>query len=140
MPVTAKLSRKFYDTLGDEVANELVDWLNAVDLSYRSEFRDLFETHFGRFEARLAQQTVELRAEFGAKLAALEGRMVRQFAEVRAEMDAKLAALEGRMVRQFADVDTRLASFEARLIRWMFTFWIGTVLTTVGAMIALRHL
>ncbi len=26
MPVTAKLSRKFYETFGDELANELVDW------------------------------------------------------------------------------------------------------------------
>lgn len=30
MPITAKLSRRFYETLGDEVANEMVDWLNAV--------------------------------------------------------------------------------------------------------------
>ena len=53
MPVTAKLSRKFYERLGDEVANELVDWLNAVDLSYRHEFRELFEAHFGRLEAEM---------------------------------------------------------------------------------------
>jgi len=26
MPVTAKLSKAFYDRLGEEVANELVDW------------------------------------------------------------------------------------------------------------------
>jgi len=37
MPVTAKLSRKFYDTFGDEIANELVEWFNAVDATYRSE-------------------------------------------------------------------------------------------------------
>jgi hypothetical protein len=53
MPVTAKLSRKFYDKLGDDVANELVDWLNTVDTSYRQEFKDLFEANFGRLEARM---------------------------------------------------------------------------------------
>lgn len=31
MPVTAKLSRRFYERLGDDLANELVDWFNAVD-------------------------------------------------------------------------------------------------------------
>lgn len=31
MPVTAKLSRQFYDKLGDEVANELVEWQNQVN-------------------------------------------------------------------------------------------------------------
>ena len=65
MPVTAKLSRKFYEKLGDEVTEELVNWLNAVDSSYREEFRQLFEAHFGRLEARLAQQAAELRAEMG---------------------------------------------------------------------------
>ena len=27
MPVTAKLSQLFYDRVGEQVANELVDWL-----------------------------------------------------------------------------------------------------------------
>jgi hypothetical protein len=36
VPITAKLSKKFYDQLGEEIANELVDWFNAVDLTYRS--------------------------------------------------------------------------------------------------------
>ena len=31
MPVTAKLSRAFYERLGDEIANELVNWL-AMDV------------------------------------------------------------------------------------------------------------
>ncbi len=26
MPVTAKLSRRFYEKFGDDIANELVDW------------------------------------------------------------------------------------------------------------------
>ena len=28
MPVTARLSRKFYETFGDQIANELVEWFN----------------------------------------------------------------------------------------------------------------
>ena len=66
MPVTAKLSRKFYERLGDDVANELVEWFNSVDTAYRQEFRDLFEAHFGRFEARLQQGMAELRREIEA--------------------------------------------------------------------------
>lgn len=88
MPVTAKLSRKFYDTFGDEVTNELVDWFNNVDATYRTELRELNELNFGRF-------------------------------------DAKLEALESRL-------EARMAAFEARLIKWMFLFWIGQAVTTVG--------
>jgi hypothetical protein len=68
MPVTAKLSKKLYDKLGHDVVDELVEWLNQVDAAYRSEFRDLFEAHFARFETKLEQRTGELRAEIaGAK-------------------------------------------------------------------------
>src|SRR5207247_5766670 len=32
MPVTARLSRQFYETFGDDLANELVEWINPVHL------------------------------------------------------------------------------------------------------------
>ena len=53
MPVTARLSRKFYDTFGEDVTNELVDWFNKVDATYRSELRDITEANVVRFDARL---------------------------------------------------------------------------------------
>ena len=53
MPVTAKLSRKFYDKLGDDIANELVEWFNAVDATYRSDFREMNELNFARFDAKV---------------------------------------------------------------------------------------
>ena len=33
MPVTARLSKQFYERLGDEATNELVNWLNDWTLS-----------------------------------------------------------------------------------------------------------
>jgi len=39
VPVTAKLSRKFYEKFCDDIANELVEWFNLVDATYRSELR-----------------------------------------------------------------------------------------------------
>src|SRR6478736_4345128 len=63
VPVTAKLSKRFYDVLGEDVANELVDWLNAVDATYRSELRELNELNFARFDAKLEQRLAELRTD-----------------------------------------------------------------------------
>ena len=63
MPVTAKLSKRFYEVLGEDVANELVDWFNAVDLTYRTELRELNELNFARFEAKLEQRMADLRTE-----------------------------------------------------------------------------
>jgi hypothetical protein len=77
VPVTAKLSKRFYDVLGEDVANELVDWFNAVDLTYRNDLRELNELNFARFDAKLEQRLAELRAEFRTELAALRTELVR---------------------------------------------------------------
>jgi hypothetical protein len=77
VPVTAKLSKRFYDVLGEEIANELVDWFNAVDLSYRTELREQNELNFTRFDAKLEQRLAEMRAELRTQLADLRTELVR---------------------------------------------------------------
>jgi len=76
MPVTAKLSRKFYERFGDDLTNELVEWFNQVDATYRSDLRDLNELNFARFDAKLEQRISELRGEIHAGLARLEGGLI----------------------------------------------------------------
>jgi hypothetical protein len=63
MPVTARLSRKFYETFGEDVTNELVDWFNTVDATYRADLRELADLQYTRFEARLEQRIAELRKD-----------------------------------------------------------------------------
>ncbi len=77
MPVTAKLSRKFYERFGDELTNELVEWFNRVDATYRSELRETNELNWARFEAKLVQGLAELRAEFHMLTSAMETRLIR---------------------------------------------------------------
>ncbi len=60
MPVTAVLSRKFYEKFGEDVTNELVNWFNTVDATYRAELRELNELNFARFDAKLGQRLAEL--------------------------------------------------------------------------------
>src|SRR5215211_4774711 len=78
VPVTAKLSRKFYEKLGDDVAGELVDWFNAVDATYKSELKETNELNWERFKATLHaeisslhEETSSLRAELRGEMAAL---------------------------------------------------------------------
>jgi hypothetical protein len=113
MPVTAKLSRRFYEVLGEDVANELVDWFNAVDLTYRADLRELNELNYARFDAKLEQRLAELRAELRQEIADLR-------AEIRTELR------------------TGLHGLRADLLRWMFGFWATTLLALAGLMIALR--
>ena len=79
--ITAKLSRKFYDTFGDDIANELVTWFNDVDTTYRADLRELNEVNFARFDAKLEQRMAELRSGVAERLAELESRLTwRMFA------------------------------------------------------------
>ena len=78
MPVTAKLSRRFYEKFGDDIANELVDWFNMVDATYRSELRELNELNYARFDAKLEQRIAELKAEFKTRIAELETRLTKR--------------------------------------------------------------
>jgi hypothetical protein len=114
MPVTARLSKRFYEVLGEDVANELVDWFNAVDLTYRTDLRQLNELNFARFDAKLEQRLAELRLELRQEIAELRG-------ELRTELR------------------TGLHGLRADLLRWMFGFWATTLLTLAGLIIALRN-
>ena len=82
MPVTARLSKRFYDALGEQVANELVDWFNSVDATYKSDLRELNELNFARFDAKLEQRIAETNARMDVGFA----RMDQRLADLRAEL------------------------------------------------------
>jgi len=116
MPITARLSRKFYEKFGDEVAGELVDLLNTVDAGYRADYRELLD-------ARLAQFAAELRGDMG---------MLRT--ELRGDMKALATELRSEMGRLRDEVTVRLKSQEVRLIRWMVGLWLSSMLALAAFM------
>ena len=121
MPVTARLSRKFYEQFGDDLTNELVDWLNQVDATYRAEFRELFEVHFGRFDAKLEQRVAQLDAKLEQRAGQLDAKIEQRFAEFDAKLEQRGAQLE-----------TKMEQMKSELLRWNFLFWIGTLGTVVA--------
>ncbi len=154
MPVTAKLSKKFYDTLGEDIANELVDWFNQVDTTYRSELRDLNELNFARFDAKLEQRIAEVRADIAvlhgwvesqvdalnrtvdAQVGLLNGKIDTQIDALSRKIDGQVDVLSGKIDTQAESLrdymDSRINSLGAELIKWMFLFWLGTVATMLG--------
>src|SRR5256885_11234527 len=108
MPVTAKLSRKFYEKFGDDAANELVDWFNMVDATYRGDLRELNELNYDRFDAKLEQRVAEL-----------DAKLEQGTAELRAEMHLGFASMEAK----FVAVDGKLAQIKTHLPKQMFGFW-----------------
>jgi len=125
MPITAKLSKEFYDKFGHAVVDELVNWFNQVDATYRSELRDLNEVNFARLDAKLEQRA----AQFEAKLEQRAGELGSEIAGLRADLQAGLARLEGGLVAS-------LGMAEGRLARLTLLLWIAT-LGTLTALLKL---
>jgi len=75
MPVTAKLSQKFYQRPGDDIATGLVEWFNSVDASYRSDVRAIADAQSARIDAQMGQMRAEMRAGFARVDERLDGRM-----------------------------------------------------------------
>jgi hypothetical protein len=100
MPLSARLSRKLYETFGDDAAHDMVDWMQQID-AQRSELRELNEANFARFAALLNEKFGELRGEFSSQSHRLEMR---------------IDQLEIKLEQRSAD-----------LIRWSFVFWVGAV-------------
>ena len=75
MPVTAKLSREFYEKFGEKIADELVNWFNQVDATYRSDLRELNDLNFARFDAKVAQRFAESEARVCKRFHEAEARV-----------------------------------------------------------------
>jgi archaellum component FlaC len=135
------LSKSFYDRFGDDVANELVEWFNSVDATYRSNLRELNESNFARFDAKLeglqiAHQFAKVDERFN-RIDEQFNRIDERFTKVDerfTKVDERLAAIDRRfdsiealLREQLVKIDGRLDRFEARMMRWMLTFWVGTL-------------
>jgi uncharacterized small protein (DUF1192 family) len=128
VPVTARLSKLFYERLGEQITNELVDWFNAVDATYRAELRELNEVNYARFDAKLEQRIAELRAEMLAAIADLRAETMGAIADLRAETMGAIGGLRGETMGAIGSLRAEMASLKAELIKWMFVFWAGTAL------------
>ena len=132
MPVTARLSKKFYDRFGEDVVAELVDWFNEVDATYKTNLRELNELNFGRFDAKLEQ-----------RLAESDARMVKALAESEARTAKALATFDHRFVELEARFDGTLNGLETRLraeivaAKWdvtklVFALWASLMIPIIG--------
>jgi hypothetical protein len=131
MPVTAKLSRNFYDRLGDDIANELVEWFNSVDATYKSDLREPNEINFARSDARLEQCLSELRADLRQEMAMLGSDLRQEMATLGSDLRREIAA-------QVSGVRHEMSRDRVTQMRWMIGLWaaqvtlfIGTVLTVM---------
>ena len=139
MPVTARLSKLLYDRLGDEVVDELVTWLNSVDSGYRTELRDLNDTNFARFDAKLEQRFAEHDARIDKRFTEFEVKVEQRFAEMEVKFEKRFAAVDVRLGALDAKIDRVAAELRETIerglkdhTRWMFVVWASLLIPIIG--------
>jgi hypothetical protein len=152
MPVTAKLSKQFYDRFGDQIANELVDWFNKVDDTYRTELRELNELNFTRFDAKLEQRIAEqgatLRSEIAelgvslsAEISGLDKSLRAEISGLDKSLHSEMAGLEKSLRTEIAETKVALhaaiADMRADLMRWLFGLWATQMVALTGVILAI---
>ena len=122
MPITAKFSKKFYDTLGHDIADEMVDWFNRADETYRTDLYRINDLNFDRFEAKVEQRFVEFEAKVDQRFAESDRKVDRRFAEFEAKVATKSDLRDlrdefmGALVSQRDEFVGRLASQRDELV------------------------
>jgi hypothetical protein len=135
MAVAVKLSRKLYETLGDEAAEAMVTWMESVERN-RAELREASDMVFARIDARFG----EMEARFGQMEARFQALLDRRIGALRDELRDEMHAGFGRLDARISGVEMKIDQRFADLLKWSFTFWIGSTLTLVGALVVLGRL
>ena len=136
MPL-ANLSERFYQKFGHELVEELVTWLNQMDTTYRTDLRELNELNYARFDAKLEQRAAELDAGINQVAARLDAKIDKVAATLGAKIDQAAATLDARLDQRSAELRAELHRTSASLFKWMFVFWVGTVVPLAGLIFAL---
>jgi hypothetical protein len=143
VPRTVKLSQRFYEKFGHDLVNEMVNWFNETDTTYRAELRELNDLNFARFDAKLEQRLTELAAGLRQELAQLRVELREGIAALRGEFRAELGTQLGRVEAELGGLRGEFrAALEAEgrsVIKWMFGFWMAAVTTLGGLVVAVVH-
>ena len=122
MPVTAKLSRNFYERFGDEIAGELVDWFNSLDATYQTQLREMNDLNWERFKASLLAESASIRSDLRVEIAGLQEKLSGQIAAIGRDIERMHTAMEHSHVIQ---------------LRWLVGFCSGSLLAILGVVAAI---
>lgn len=154
------------EKLGDDGANDFVRFLNLFweqkrqeiikDELYEINKLDLkFEKRLGETENRIVNEIIILRSELKSENEKLRSEFRSENAKLRSEFKGENEKLrsdfkgENEKLRSESkigigsvrsELKVEIAESRAEIIKWMFIFWIGTVLTIVGSLLGFLKL
>ena len=117
--------------LKENERQEVIDFVNAlVDDTSGELKRDVIEIIGEKFERKLSVEIVNLKADLIERIANSETKLTERTANLETKLTDKIANLEAKLTE-------KIANNKAEMIKWMFIFWIGSVITTIGGIAAI---
>lgn len=131
VPVTARLSKLFHERFGDEIADEVVNWFNALDSDSRSDLREINELNFARFDAKLEQRFAEQDARIDRRFAEIEMKFDKRCSEIEMKFDMRCSEIEAKVDMRCSAIEARLAEAIKDQTRWMFVAWTALLIPLI---------
>ena len=133
MPIVIKIPAALDKVLGEEASNALVEVFNQIDSAQRNGLERVLDLRL-----QTLKEAIEHRFDLTDEKIRLALKEANQYT------DRRITELEAKMEKRFAEldakIDVKLAQTQTTLIKWMFTFYIGTVVTITGLIIAYLQL
>lgn len=139
------------EKLGDDGSNDLVELLNTSIFQKRQEItkeefheREKLELRFekglGETEFRLINRMDNGHSELEAKIENVRSKLEAKVENVRSKLEAKIENVRSELKVDIEKVNVHVEKTKSDIIRWMFIFWTGTVITILGGLFGILNL
>ena len=133
MSVAIKIPPALRRVFDAEAEDAFIDVLNEFNAAQRNGFESTLEMHLKAFREYLDRRLAEANAITEKRLAEADLNNEKRFAEA-----------DIRNEKRFAETNTnfekRLAEYHSSLLRWMFAFFIGNIVTMLGFLLTYMQL
>jgi len=156
MPVAIKIPSALRKALGnDEAEAALIDVLNQIQGDQRNGFERSIDMHLQAFREYLDRRLTEAETKTEKRLLEFDARTEKRFNEADLNNEKRFSDIKLYMNELFNELkveiekrsgeskvytERTMADYHKSLLRWMFTFFIGTVLTLLGFMLTYLQL
>jgi hypothetical protein len=153
MPHVVILPHVIEQKLAENERQEVIGFINDLIADTAGELKkDIIEIVEEKFERRLSDEITNLKVELTERIGNSEVKLAGMIAnsEVKsakniADLEVKLTEMivnsEAKLTEKIANSEARssknTADNKAEMIRWMFIFWLGNIITIIGGIVGI---
>jgi len=129
MPTVVNIPLDLQEVLGEKGSKAFVEVLSQFETAQRNAYERTLELHL-----QVLKEFIDRRFDLADEKNNLRRQEARQYTEM-ALQNAKQYT-DQRISQAESKMEAKIAQAQTALIKWMFTFYVGTVITITGLLIA----